>query len=80
MASLRRCEVVWLDAHSGTEQVWHSLDDAIEQDAVVVVTRGFLMPDAKPNHVTVASSLTSDGDVSDVTCIPIGMVRALEVE
>jgi len=80
MASLKRCEVVWLDAHSGTEATWHSLDDAIEQDAVIVVTRGFLMPDAKPKHITVAGSLTSDGDVSDVTCIPIGMVKSLETE
>ena len=80
MASLKRCEVVWLDAHSGTTATWHSLDDAIEQDPVVVVTRGFLMPDAKPNHVTVAGSLTSDGDVSDLTCIPLGMVKSLETE
>ena len=80
MATLKRCEVVWLDAHSGTATTWHSLDDAIEQDPVVVVTRGFLMPDAKPNHVTVAGSLTSDGDVSDLTCIPLGMVKSLETE
>ena len=80
MASLKRCEVVWFDAHSGTAATWHSLDDAIEQEPVMVVTRGFLMPDAKPNHVTVAGSLTSDGDVSDLTCIPIGMVKSLETE
>lgn len=80
MASLKRCEVIWLDAHAGTDVTWHSLDEPIEQDGVVVVTRGFLMPNAKPNHVTVAGSLTSDGDVSDVTCIPLGMVRSLETE
>lgn len=80
MASLKRCEVVWLDAHSGTDATWHDLDEKIDQDPMVVVTRGFLIEDAKPNHVTVAGSLTSDGDVSDLTCIPIGMVRSLETE
>jgi len=80
MARLQRCEAIWLDAHEGTESTWHSLAEKIDQEPMVVVTRGFLMPDAKPNHVVVAGSLTSDGDVSDVTCIPLGMVRSLETE
>jgi len=79
MASLKRCEVIWLDAHQGTTATWHSLSDEIEQDPVVVVTLGFLMEDAKPGHVVVAGSLTSDDDVSDITCIPRAMVRVMEV-
>lgn len=77
---LQRCEVIWLDAHAATDATWHDLDADLDQEPVVVVTRGFLLPNAKPHHITVAASLTSDGDVGDITCIPIGMVRVLDID
>lgn len=80
MAQLQRCEVVWLDAHRASDDTWHDLEHPLEQAACQVVTRGFLMPHAKPNHVTIAGTLSSDGMVSDITCIPNGMVLVIETE
>ena len=63
--------VEWHDAHA--EEGWTTLAD-VGSEPYVVRTVGFLLPDAKPNHVVVAQSIGSDEGLDAVLSVPIGMV------
>lgn len=66
-----RVVVTWHDAHS--EPDWTTLDD-IDAEPYVVVTCGWLIPDAKPAHVVVAQSVGAQGALDGLLCVPAGMV------
>jgi len=68
-ATLVYCE--WHDAHS--ERGWIDRSD-IDADPYVVRSAGWLIPDAKPGHVTLAQSSGHDGALDGVVYIPVGMV------
>jgi hypothetical protein len=69
--------VVWLDAHAASDG-WFDIDD-LDVEPCSVTTIGWLIADAKPDHVTVAQSLADDGELYAVFCIPIGMVKQVVV-
>lgn len=69
--------VVWLDAHAASEG-WFDIAD-LDVEPCSVVTVGWLIADAKPDHVTVAQSLADDGECYGLFCIPIGMVQKVVV-
>jgi len=64
--------VVWNDAHA--EHTWTSLEE-LGSEPYVVETVGWLIPDAKPDHVVIAQSIGSDDGMDSVLSIPVGMVR-----
>lgn len=70
------CIVTWHDAHAENE--WMELGD-IDQDPYVVKTAGWLLPDAKPDHVVIAQSIAHDGSIDSVLSIPVGMVVGLKL-
>jgi hypothetical protein len=45
----------------------------------VIRTIGYLIPDAKRDHVTVAQSIAEDDDLYGVFCVPAGMVQSVQV-
>lgn len=63
--------VTWHDAHS--EGSWSRLSD-LDAEPYVVQTVGFLLPDAKPDHVVIAQSIGSDESMDSIIQIPAGMV------
>ena len=69
--------VTWHDAHA--EELGWCERDEIDAEPCVVRTLGFLIPDAKPDHVVVAQSLAADGDFYGVFAIPTGMVQSLRI-
>lgn len=73
--------VTWHDAHTDTE-TWTPISD-IDADPCVVRTVGFLLPNAKVDHVVVAQSFIDyaddERDVDSVLCIPVGMVKSMVV-
>ena len=71
--------VVWKDAHSIGEADWADLESAIDKEPYLVETVGFLLEEhrGKPDHVTVYQSITPDGDVDGILCIPREMVQTL---
>lgn len=78
MVNRSKVLVVWHDAHSGDEG-WHAAGE-IDSAPCVVETVGWLLPDGKPNHVTVVQSVISGDDSLDgVLCIPVGMVVSIQV-
>jgi len=64
--------VVWNDAHA--EHTWTSLEE-LSSEPYVVETVGWLIPDAKPDHVVIAQSIGCDDGMDSVLSIPVGMVR-----
>jgi hypothetical protein len=64
--------VVWNDAHA--EHTWTSLEE-LGSEPYVVETVGWLIPDAKPDHVVIAQSIGCDDGMDSVHSIPVGMVR-----
>jgi hypothetical protein len=74
MARLDACPVwvEWKDAHAGGAN-WMSVDD-IDHDPCIVWTLGFLIPNGKPGHLTIAQSLADSGDFDSPIFIPSDMV------
>lgn len=66
--------VVWHDAHA--EHSWTSLDE-LESEPYVVESVGWMLPDAKPDHVVIAQSIGSDDALDSVLQIPVGMVQRI---
>jgi hypothetical protein len=75
MNELTYIYVTWRDAHSATT-TWTAARD-LDQDPYIVRTGGFLLSLAdggKEGHITIFQSITPDGDVDHVLCIPKEMV------
>ena len=70
---MKPVKVVWHDAHAEGGG-WMCPAD-IDPDAYSVVTVGWLLDDAKPDHVVVAQSHGCDGQVDHVLAIPVDMVQ-----
>ena len=68
--------VSWHDAHAESE--WQDLDN-LDQDPYLVKTAGWIIPDAKPNHVVVVQSIGADESCDGVLCIPVAMVVSTQV-
>ena len=69
-------ELTWLDAHA--ENAWMDIDD-LDQVAYTVKSIGWLMTDAKPDHVVLAQSIGVDHSVDGVLCVPVGMVVKIRI-
>ena len=69
--------VEWHDAHAASVG-WCDADE-IDDEPCVVRTVGYLIPDAKRGHVTVAQSIADDDELYGVFCVPAGMVRSVQV-
>ena len=69
-------ELTWLDAHA--ENAWMDIED-LDQEPYQVKSIGWLMPDAKPNHVVLAQSIGIDDSVDGVLCVPVGMVVTIRI-
>ena len=69
-------EVTWLDAHA--ENDWMDIEE-LDKEPYIVRTIGWLMPDAKPDHVVVAQSIGVDYSVDGVLCVPVGMVVKIRI-
>lgn len=76
MTSYETVQAVWHDAHAVNE--WQSTSD-ISPEPCVIITTGFLIPNAKPNHVVIAQSIDPDGNLDGVLSIPEGMVAKVSV-
>ena len=75
MNELTYIYVTWRDAHAATT-TWTNTRD-LDQDPCIVRTGGFLLSLAdggKEGHITIFQSITPDGDVDHVICIPSQMV------
>jgi hypothetical protein len=72
-----RVEVIWHDAHT-VASTWIEFSD-IGEDPCEVTTLGWLLADAKPDHVVVAQSMTDDDSLDSVLCIPVGMVKKVRI-
>jgi hypothetical protein len=51
----------------------------LDQEAYQVKSIGWLMPDAKPDHVVLAQSIGVDHSVDGVLCVPVGMVVKIRI-
>ncbi len=69
--------VTWLDAHAASDGRC-SVDD-VDASSCRVETVGWLIPDVKAGHVTVAQSVADDGDLYHVFCVPVGMVVSVQI-
>lgn len=79
MAGLTAVVVVWADAHAGPER-WTALEELDDDGEYLVESCGWLLPvdqGGKPDHVTLAQSLTPDEHVDHVIHIPVSMVRTI---
>lgn len=71
--------VVWHDAHAESNAGWLDLSE-IASEPCRVETVGWLLPDAKTDHVVVAQSIIAGESTLDgVLCIPVGMVQSVQV-
>ena len=69
-------ELTWLDAHA--ENAWMDIDD-LDPEAYTVKSIGWLMTDAKPDHVVLAQSIGVDHSVDGVLCVLVGMVVKIRI-
>lgn len=69
--------VVWHDAHSASDG-WCAVGD-VDASPCRVQSLGWLIPDAKPDHVTVAQSVSDDDALDSLLCVPVGMVVSVQI-
>lgn len=68
--------LTWHDAHSIAD-TWTNLP--ISGEPCVVRSCGWLLEDAKPNHVVIAQSFNDDDDYDHLLAVPLGMVVNLQI-
>jgi len=68
--------IIWHDAHS-VSTGWIPTAD-IEPDPAVVHSVGWLLPDAKPNHVVIAQSYLDESS-DHILAIPSKMVENIKI-
>ena len=68
--------VIWHDAHS-VSTGWMPTAD-IEPDPAVVHSVGWLLPDAKPNHMVIAQSYIDESS-DHILAIPLKMVEQIKI-
>jgi hypothetical protein len=68
--------LVWHDAHS-VSTGWMPTSD-IEPEPAVVHSVGWLLPDAKPNHIVIAQSYIEDSS-DHILAIPLKMVEQIKI-
>lgn len=76
--SFEMVSIKWADAHAG-EGHWSLLEDE-DGGEHIVQTVGLLIPTAdggKPDHLTIAQSMSPDGFVDHVIFIPAAMSRSV---
>jgi hypothetical protein len=71
----RIVKVLWHDAHAEGGS-WICAAD-IDPEPYSVVTVGWLVEDAKADHVVVAQSSGCDGQIDHVLAIPVDMVQRI---
>ena len=71
--------LVWNDAHAGDNETWTPIEDIEDGGYYVVQSVGWLVPDAKAGHVTIAQSLTPDDQIDHLLHVPSGMVNRMTV-
>lgn len=77
MSDYKLVKVTWLDAHAVTTG-WEAIEE-LDDEPCVVESVGFLIPDVKKGHVTIAQSIIADNEECDhVLSIPSKMVTRLE--
>jgi len=72
-------QVIWHDAHSGSES-WINIKD-LDRDPAVVETVGYILPTCdggKPDHITIFQSRNEDS-LDHVLHIPHSMVQRIVV-
>lgn len=65
--------VAWDDAHAEGNGSWTTIS-SIDDKPYRVVSIGWLLEDAKPDHVTLVQSLGCDDSIDAVIHIPLGMI------
>ena len=76
--SFEMVSITWADAHAG-EGHWSLLEET-DTGEHIVQTVGFLIPTSeggKPEHMTIAQSMSPDGFVDHVIFIPVAMTRSV---
>ena len=68
--------LVWHDAHSVSASWMQTAE--IEQEPAVVHSVGWLLPDAKPNHIVIAQSYIEDSS-DHILAIPLKMVEQIKI-
>jgi hypothetical protein len=70
-------EVIWHDAFAYKDS-WISAAD-IDEEPMVVHSVGYLLQNAKPDHVVITQSVNAEDIYDGVLSIPCAMVRILRV-
>lgn len=70
-------EVVWHDAFAFRD-AWVE-ESEIDAEPMVVRSVGWLLPEKKPDHVTIAQSVNSDEILDGLLFIPCAMVKEIRV-
>ena len=65
--------VIWHDAHADSSGTWVEKEN-IGSNPYIVETCGFLIEGVKPNHVTIAQTISHDGMYDHIIHIPDAMV------
>ena len=71
--------ITWIDAHAGNEGGWYGLDPD-DKSEYINQTVGFVVHESdggKPNHMTIAQSISQEGLYDHVIHIPAIMVRTV---
>lgn len=68
--------VEWRDAYSWSQ--W-SAPAEVPIEPVIVLSVGFLLPDAKQGYLVIAQSDDMQGDFDNYLFIPVGMVEKIQV-
>ena len=77
MSDYQLVKVTWLDAHAVTTG-WEAIEE-LDPDPCVVESVGFVLPDVKAGHITLAQSfIVANEEVDHVLSIPLKMVTRLE--
>ena len=69
--------VIWHDAHS-VGAGWQPLDD-IDDEPCVVESVGYLIPDAKADHIVISQSVTDEQQIDHILAVPVAMVQIMQV-
>lgn len=69
--------ITWRDAHADPSGTWTHISEIEDCGPYYILTVGFLLPNIKADHVSVAQSLDPEENIDTILHIPVKMVEGV---
>lgn len=69
--------IQWRDTHADPASTWTCVEELSDDGPCIILSVGFLLPNVKERHVSLAQSLDPENNIDTVLHIPVEMVETI---